>query len=389
MQDKKFVYLDNAATTPMSDAVIEKMTEIYKNNYGNASAIYDKGRESKKILDEARENVAKALNCEAREVYFTGCGTESDNWAIKGFLKANPKKGKHIITTKIEHHAILHTCDALEKEGYTVTYLNVDEYGLVSPEDLKQAIKPDTAIISVMYANNEVGTIEPIKELAEIAHENGICFHTDAVQAVGSEKIDFKELGVDMLSLSGHKFHGPKGVGALIIKKGTRIVPYLDGGAQERKMRGGTENIAGIAGLAVALTEALCDIDKKQSLLKEKREYLKKRIEEEIPYIKFNGHPEKRLNNNINFCFEFIEGESLLLLLDMNGICASSGSACTSGSLDPSHVLLAMGIPHEIAHGSLRLTLSYETTVEELDYTVDRLKEIVERLRQMSPLYNA
>jgi len=388
MQDKKFVYLDNAATTPMSEAVVYKMTDIYKNNYGNASAIYNIGRESKKILDEAREKVANALDCEAREVYFTGCGTEADNWAIKGFLKANPQKGKHIITTQIEHHAILHTCEALEKEGYTVTYLPVDSNGLVNPEDLKSAIQSDTAIISIMYANNEVGTIEPIAELAKIAKENNICFHTDAVQAVGSEKISFKDLGIDMLSLSAHKFHGPKGVGALIIKKGTRIVPYMDGGAQERKMRGGTENIAGIAGLAVALTEALENIEEKQARLKEKREYLKKRIEDEIPYIKFNGHPEKRLNNNINFCFEFIEGESLLLLLDMNGICASSGSACTSGSLDPSHVLLAMGIPHEIAHGSLRLTLSYETTKDELDYTVDKLKEIVERLRQMSPLYN-
>lgn len=388
MQEKRFVYLDNAATTPMSESVISRMTEIYKNNYGNASAIYKIGRESKVILDEARESVAKSLGCDVREVYFTGCGTESDNWAIKGFVKANPKKGKNIITTKIEHHAILHTCAALEKEGYTVTYLDVDEFGLVNPDDLEKAITPETALISIMYANNEVGTIEPIKELCEIAHAHGITFHTDAVQAVGSEKINFHELGADMMSLSAHKFHGPKGVGALIVKKGTKLVPYLDGGAQERKMRGGTENIAGIAGLAVALAEAVTDIDKKQSALREKRDYLIKRIKETIPYIKFNGHPEKRLNNNVNFCFEFIEGESLLLLLDMNGICASSGSACTSGSLDPSHVLLAMGIPHEIAHGSLRLTLSTETTKEDIDYTVEKLDAIVKRLRAMSPLYN-
>ena len=389
MQEKRFVYLDNAATTPMSDAVTDKMTEIYRNNYGNASAIYKIGRESKVILDEARQTVADALDCDVREVYFTGCGTEADNWALKGFIKANPKKGNHIITTKIEHHAILHTCQALEKEGYKVTYLDVDEYGLVDPDSLEKAITPETALISIMYANNEVGTIEPIKELAEIAHKHGITFHTDAVQAVGSEKISFKELGVDMLSLSAHKFHGPKGVGALIVKKGTKLIPFMDGGAQERKMRGGTENIAGVAGLAVALSQALENIDEKQADLKAKRDYLKKRIEEEIPHIKFNGHPEKRLNNNVNFCFEYIEGESLLLLLDMNGICASSGSACTSGSLDPSHVLLAMGIPHEIAHGSLRLTLSTETTVEDIDYTVEKLTEIVKRLRAMSPLYNA
>lgn len=388
MQEKKFVYLDNAATTPMSEAVIEKMSEIYRNNYGNASAIYEVGRESKKLLDEARETVAECLDCDIKEVYFTGCGTEADNWAVKGYAKANIQKGKHIITSQIEHHAILHTCEALEKEGWEITYLPVDEFGLVSPDDLKNAIRHDTVLISIMYANNEVGTIEPVFELAKIAHEHKIAFHTDAVQAVGSEKISFKDLGVDMLSLSAHKFHGPKGMGALIVKKGTKILPFMDGGAQERKMRGGTENIAGIVGLAVALKEALTDIDKKQTLLKEKRDYLKSRIEKEIPYIKFNGHPEKRLNNNINFCFEFIEGESLLLLLDLNGICASSGSACTSGSLDPSHVLLAMGIPHEIAHGSLRLTLSTETTTDELDYTVDKLKQIVDRLRQMSPLYN-
>lgn len=388
MSEKRFVYLDNAATTPMTAGVIEKMNEVYLKNYGNASSIYSVGRESKAVIDNSRKTIAECLNCEVNEIYFTGCGTEADNWALKGYAKANKNKGNHIITTKIEHHAILHSCKVLEKEGFEVTYLDVDEYGLISLENLKNAIKPETILISVMYANNEVGTIQPIKEACRIAHENNVCFHTDAVQAVGAEKIDFKDLGVDMLSLSGHKFHGPKGIGALIVKKGTKITPYMDGGAQERKMRGGTENIGGIAGMAEALKESVCDIDKKQSDLKEKREYLKKLIIENIPDVKYNGHSELRLNNNVNFCFKYIEGESLLLLLDFNGICASSGSACTSGSLDPSHVLLAMGLPHEIAHGSLRLTLSSEITKEDIDYTVDKLKEIVHKLRLMSPLYD-
>lgn len=385
--NRRFVYLDNAATTPMTEKVINKMNEVYRMNYGNPSSIYSVGKQSKAIIDEARKTIAGCLNCDEKEVYFTGSGTEADNWALKGFLKANSKKGKHIITTKIEHHAILHSCEALEKEGYDVTYLDVDEYGLINLDDLRDKIRDDTALVSIMYANNEVGTIQPIKEACEIAHEKGICFHTDAVQAVGAEKIDFKELGVDMLSLSGHKFHGPKGIGALVVKKGTKIVPFMDGGAQENKKRGGTENIGGIAGMAAALKEALTDIDKKQAEMKEKREYLKKLIEEKIPNIKYNGHPEKRLNNNVNFCFEFIEGESLLLWLDFNGICASSGSACTSGSLDPSHVLLAMGLPHEIAHGSLRLTLSSDITEEDIEYTADKLSEIVHKLRLMSPLY--
>lgn len=386
MTDKRFVYLDNAATTPMSEKVVEDMVNVYKNYYGNASSVYSVGRESKDVIVKAREDIAKCLNCEVNEVFFTGCGTEADNWALKGFALANKKKGNHIITTKIEHHAILHSCQALEREGFDVTYLDVDEYGMINIQDLKNAIKPETILISVMYANNEVGTIQPIKEACKIAHDNKITFHTDAVQAVGAEKIDFKDLGVDMLSLSGHKFHGPKGIGALIVKKGTRIFPYMDGGAQERKMRGGTENIGGIVGMATALSQACENMEEKQAKLKENREYLKKLIEEKIPDIKYNGHPEKRLNNNVNFCFRYIEGESLLLWLDLNGICASSGSACTSGSLDPSHVLLAMGIPHEIAHGSLRLTLSTETTKEDIDYTVDKLVEIVEKLRAMSPL---
>ncbi len=386
--NRRFVYLDNAATTPMSEKVIEKISEVYRNNYGNPSSIYSVGKDSKTVIDEARKTMAECLNCDEKEVYFTGCGTEADNWALKGYVKLNSKKGKHIITTKIEHHAILHSCEALEKEGYEVTYLNVDEYGLINLDELKNALRDDTVLVSVMYANNEVGTIQPIKEACEIVHEKGICFHTDAVQAVGAEKIDFKALGVDMLSLSAHKFHGPKGVGALIVKKGTRIAPFMDGGAQENKKRGGTENIGGIAGMAVALKEAMEDIDEKQRDIKEKRDYLKSLIEKKIPYIKYNGHPEKRLNNNVNFCFEFIEGESLLLWLDFNGICASSGSACTSGSLDPSHVLLAMGLPHEIAHGSLRLTLSSDITKEDIEYTADKLAETVHKLRLMSPLYD-
>lgn len=386
MTEKKFVYLDNAATTPMSDAVVEKMSEVYKKYYGNASSVYSVGHESNEVITSARESISECLNCDANEVFFTGCGTEADNWALKGYAYANRKKGNHIITTKIEHHAILHSCEALEREGFEVTYLCVDEYGMIDLDELKKAIKPETILISVMYANNEVGTIQPIKEACEIAHENKIAFHTDAVQAVGAEKIDFKALGVDMLSLSGHKFHGPKGIGALIIKKGTRIYPYMDGGAQERKMRGGTENIGGIVGMAVALKEATDNMEKRQAIIKQNRDYLKNEIEKRIPDIKYNGHPEKRLNNNANFCFRYIEGESLLLWLDLNGICASSGSACTSGSLDPSHVLLAMGLPHEIAHGSLRLTISSDTTKEDIDYTVDKLAQTVEKLRAMSPL---
>jgi len=387
-KNRRFVYLDNAATTPMTQNVIDKMNEVYRTNYGNPSSIYSVGKESKSAIDDARKTIAECLNCETNEVYFTGCGTEADNWALKGYVKANSKKGKHIITTKIEHHAILHSCEALEKDGCEITYLNVDKYGLIDLSELENAIREDTVLVSVMYANNEVGTIQPIKEACEIAHKKGVCFHTDAVQAVGAEKIDFKELGVDMLSLSGHKFHGPKGIGALIVKKGTRIAPFMDGGAQENKKRGGTENIGGIVGMAAALKESLTDISKKQAEMKEKREYLKELIEKKIPNVKYNGHPEKRLNNNVNFCFEFIEGESLLLWLDFNGICASSGSACTSGSLDPSHVLLAMGLPHEIAHGSLRLTLSSDITKEDIEYTADKLCEIVHKLRLMSPLYS-
>ncbi len=385
---KKVIYLDNAATTPMAPEVIDAMAEVMKNTYGNASSVYSVGRAAKAILEQARESVAKSLNCLASEVYFTGCGSEADNWAIKGYAMANKAKGNHIITTKIEHHAVLHPCEYLEKNGFEVTYLPVDETGLVSLEDVKNAIKENTILISVMYANNEVGTIEPIEEIAKIAKEHGICMHTDAVQAVGAEPIDFKALGVDMLSLSAHKFNGPKGVGALIIRKGLRIAPFMHGGAQERSKRAGTENLAGIVGLSKALELAVSNLADKQPKIRAMRDYLISEIEKNIPYIQFNGHREKRLSNNVNFCFRYIEGESLLLMLDINGICASSGSACTSGSLDPSHVLLALGLPHEIAHGSLRLTLSAQTTKEEIDDTVSALKEIVHRLRLMSPIYD-
>ena len=382
------IYLDHAATTPMHPEVIETMAEVMKHTYGNASSVYHVGQDAKVLLEEARSSVAKSLNCLPNEVYFTGCGSEADNWAIKGYAMANRKKGNHIITTKIEHHAVLHPCEYLEKNGFEVTYLPVDETGLVSLDDVKNAIKDTTILISVMYANNEVGTIEPIAEIAKIAKEKGICMHTDAVQAVGAEAIDFGALGVDMLSLSAHKFGGPKGVGALLVRKGVRIDPFMHGGAQERSKRAGTENLAGIVGLAKALEISVANLSEKQANIKEMRDYLISEIEHNIPYIKFNGHREQRLANNVNFCFRYIEGESLLLMLDINGICASSGSACTSGSLDPSHVLLALGLPHEIAHGSLRLTLSAKTTKEELDFTVSKLQEIVHRLRLMSPIYD-
>lgn len=387
-QPEKIIYLDHAATTPMHPQVAEAMAEVMQHTYGNASSVYSVGRTAKAMLEEARASVAKSLNCLPQEVYFTGCGSEADNWAIKGYAMANRKKGNHIITTKIEHHAVLHPCEYLEKNGFEVTYLPVDEAGLVSLEDVKNAIKENTILISVMYANNEVGTIEPIADIAKIAKEKGVCMHTDAVQAVGAEPIDFAALGVDMLSLSAHKFNGPKGVGALIVRKGLRLDPFMHGGAQERSKRAGTENLAGIVGLAKALELAVSNLPEKQAKIKAMRDYLICEIENNIPYIKFNGHREKRLSNNVNFCFRYIEGESLLLMMDINGICASSGSACTSGSLDPSHVLLALGLPHEIAHGSLRLTLSAQTTKEEIDYTVSKLKEIVHRLRLMSPIYD-
>ena len=382
------VYMDNGATTRVTEPVFEAMKPYFCEVYGNPSSVHSFGRESRHVVEEAREQVAKALNAEPREIYFTGCGTESDNWAVRGAAYANIKKGKHIITTAIEHHAILHTCEQLEKEGFEVTYLPVDEYGLVTAAQLEAAIRPDTVLVSVMMANNEIGTIEPIAELAAVCKAHNVLFHTDAVQAIGSVEIDVKAMGIDMLSLSGHKFHAPKGIGALYVRKGVRLQHLINGGAQERGQRAGTENLASIVGIGKAIKIATGNIEKHNQQLSAIRDHMIQRILTEIPYTRLNGHPEKRLPGNVNVCFRFIEGEALLLSLDIKGIAASSGSACTSGSLDPSHVLLAIGLPHEIAHGSLRLTISEETTMEEADYVVDSLVEIVARLRAMSPLYD-
>ena len=339
-------------------------------------------------MDAAREQVARAINADVNEIYFTGCGTESDNWAVRGAAYENVKKGRHIITTAIEHHAILHTCAQLEKEGFEVTYLPVDEYGFVTPEQLEAAIRPDTTLVSIMTANNEIGTIEPIAELAAVCKKRGVLFHTDAVQAIGSVKIDVKAMQIDMLSMSGHKFHAPKGIGVLYIRKGVRLQQFMNGGAQERNRRAGTENLASIVGIGKAIELATADIDGHNAQLSAIRDHMIERILKEIPYCRLNGDPKTRLPGNVNVCFRFIEGESLLMLLDAKGIAGSSGSACTSGSLDPSHVLLAIGLPHEIAHDSLRLSLSEENTMEEADYVVDSLVEIVSRLRSMSPLYD-
>jgi cysteine desulfurase len=381
------IYLDNAATTKTAPEVVDAMLPYFTENYGNASTVYALGNESKKAITAARETIAKSLGANTEEIYFTAGGSESDNWALKATAEAYTSKGKHIITTKIEHHAILHTCEYLEKRGYEVTYLNVDKNGLVDLEELKAAIRPDTILISVMFANNEIGTIEPIKEIGEIAKANGILFHTDAVQAFGQLPINVDELNIDMLSASGHKLNGPKGIGFLYIRKGVKIRSFVHGGAQERNRRAGTENVPGIVGLGVAVERAMRIMDKKTRTETELRDYLISRILKEIPYSWLNGDPVKRLPNNANLSFSYIEGESMLIMLDMKGICASSGSACTSGSLDPSHVLLAIGLKHEEAHGSLRLTLSEETTKEDIDTVVDELKKIVARLRDMSPLY--
>ncbi len=385
----KNIYFDHAATTYVKKEVLNEMLPYFTENYGNASSVYTIGQKSKAALNTAREKVAACLGCESSEIYFTASGSEADNWAIKGAARLNKEKGNHIITTSIEHHAVLHTCKALEKDGFEVTYLPVDEYGKVSAEDVKNAIKDTTVLITVMFANNEIGTIEPIAEIAAVAREKGILMHTDAVQAAGAIPIDVKELGVDMLSLSAHKFNGPKGVGALYVRKGVRIENLIEGGAQEKGKRAGTENLAGIVGLASALEIANNSMTEKSAKLIEMRDYIIDNIEKSIPYCRLNGHRTDRLPNNVNFSFEFIEGESLLLWLDINGIAASSGSACTSGSLDPSHVLLGIGLKHEIAHGSLRITLGEENTYEEIDYMLAKLCEIVEKLRQMSPLYEA
>ena len=384
---KEFVYLDNAATTKVRPEVVEAMLPYFTEIYGNASAVYDFGQKCKLAMEDARETIAASIGTKAANIYFTAGGSESDNWALKGVAEAYGDKGKHIITTKIEHHAILHTCAYLEQQGYEVTYLDVDADGLVSPEALRQAIRPDTILISVMFANNEIGTIEPIAELGEIAHEHGIIFHTDAVQAYTQVPIDVEKMHIDLLSASGHKLNGPKGIGFLYIRQGLKLKSFIHGGAQERKRRAGTENVPGIVGLGKAVEIAMETMEERTAKESALRDYLIARIEEEIPFAKLNGHRVKRLPNNVNFCFRFIEGESMLIMLDMAGICGSSGSACTSGSLDPSHVLLAIGLPHEIAHGSLRLTLGDENTKEQVDYVVDHLKEIVAKLRAMSPLY--
>ena len=363
------------------------MLPYFTEQYGNPSAIYSFASHNKDVVAEQRERIANALGAKSNEIYFTAGGSESDNWALKATAEAYQNKGKHIITTKIEHHAILHTAAYLEERGFEVTYLDVDEYGKVNPADVEAAIRPDTILISVMYANNEIGTIEPIKEIGEIAHKHGILFHTDAVQAFGQVPINVDECHIDMLSASGHKLNGPKGIGFLYIRKGVKIRSFVHGGAQERKRRAGTENIPGIVGLGVATKRAIATMQERTAKEIELRDYMIDRILKEIPYTRLNGHRIKRLPNNANFSFQFIEGESMLIMLDMDGICGSSGSACTSGSLDPSHVLLAIGLPHEIAHGSLRLTLSEEITKEDIDFVIEKLTKIIERLRSMSPLY--
>ena len=383
----KLIYLDNAATTQVYPEVLQEMLPYFSEVYSNPSAIYSFASESKKAVDKARTSVAGLINAKTDEIYFTGGGSESDNWALKATADAYASKGKHIITSTIEHHAILHTCAYLEKKGFEITYVNVDENGKVKLDELEAAIRPDTILISIMTANNEIGTIQPVREIGRIAHEHGVLFHTDAVQAFGHIPIDVDEMNIDMLSASGHKINGPKGIGVMYIRKGVKIRSFVHGGAQERKRRAGTENVPGIVGIGTATKRAIATMEERTAKEREMRDYLIKRVMEEIPYTKLNGHPTDRLPNNANFCFRFIEGESMLIRLDMAGICGSSGSACTSGSLDPSHVLLAIGLPHEIAHGSLRLTLNEEITKEDIDYVVDQLKTIVSDLRGMSPLY--
>jgi cysteine desulfurase len=383
----RYIYMDNAATTRVKQEVLDEMLPYFTENYGNPSSIYTLGSKSKNAIEIARERVAKAINAEPKEIYFTAGGSEADNWAIKGVAFANRNKGNHIITSKIEHHAVLHTCEYLEKQGFKVTYLDVDEYGVVDLDQLKNSITEDTILITIMFANNEIGTIQPIKEIGQIAKEHGIYFHTDAVQAVGHVKIDVDELNIDLLSMAAHKFYGPKGVGALYVRKGVKIDPLIAGGGQERNRRAGTENVPGIVGMGKAIELAYEHLEENNERLIKLRDRLIKKVFENIDHVRLNGHPTKRLPGNANFCFEYIEGESMLLSLDMEGIAASSGSACTSGSLDPSHVLLAIGLPHEIAHGSLRLSLGDFNTEEEVDYVVEKLTEIVARLRAMSPLY--
>lgn len=385
---EKMIYLDNAATTKTAPEVVQAMLPYFTELYGNPSSVYDFAGKSKEGVTNARTQIAEVLGARKEDIYFTAGGSEADNWALKAAFEAYSNKGNHIITTKIEHHAILHTCEYLEKtRGAKITYLDVDENGIVKLDELEKAITPETILISIMFANNEIGTIQPVKEIGLIAREHGILFHTDAVQAFGQVPINVDELNIDMLSSSGHKINGPKGIGFLYIRKGVKIRSFVHGGAQERKRRAGTENVPGIIGYGAAAKRANDTMKERTEEEIRLRDYMIERITTEIPYVKLNGDPVKRLPNNVNVSFQFIEGESLLLMLDSYGICASSGSACTSGSLDPSHVLLAIGLPHEIAHGSLRLTLSEETTKEDIDFTVDKLKAIVQNLRNMSPLY--
>ncbi|MCI6551941.1 MAG: cysteine desulfurase NifS [Lachnospiraceae bacterium] len=384
---KELIYLDNAATTRTAPEAVEAMLPYFTESYGNPSSIYSAGESAREAVSSARELIASTLGAKSNEIYFTGGGSEADNWALIATAEAYACKGKHIITSAIEHHAVLHTCQYLEKKGYEVTYIGVDENGIIKLEELEKAIRPDTILISVMFANNEIGTIQPIREIGALAKAHGVLFHTDAVQAYAHMPIRVDEMNISMLSASGHKFNGPKGIGFLYIRTGIRIRSFIHGGQQERGRRAGTENVTGIVGMARAAQLAFDRLEERERKEKELRDYLIRRISEEVPYCRLNGDREKRLSNNVNFSFRFIEGESLLIMLDMKGICASSGSACTSGSLDPSHVLLAIGLPHEIAHGSLRLTVSEENTLEEMEKTAESVKEIVEKLRSMSPLY--
>lgn len=384
---EKKIYLDHAATTSTRPSVVDAILPYFTEEFGNPSSIYEFAQNAKQAIDESRQIIADAIHAEAAEVFFVSGGTEADNWAISGVVENYAKKGNHIITTKMEHHAVLHTCEYLEKKGCEVTYLDVDADGLISLDDLEKAIKENTVLITIMFANNEIGTIQPIKEIGAIAKKHKVLFHTDAVQAFTHVPIDVSDMNIDLMSMSGHKIYGPKGVGALYIRKGVRMKAFIHGGAQERRRRGGTENVPAIVGFGKAVEEAMALMKSEVVREVELRDYFIKKVLETVPYVKLNGHPIKRLPNNVNLSFEFIEGESLLIMLDMKNVCASSGSACTSGSLDPSHVLLAIGLPHEIAHGSLRITLGEKTSREELDYVADALVTIVKRLRDMSPVY--
>lgn len=381
------IYMDNAATTRMSERAFEAMRPFFMEQYANAAGTYSFANASKEAVEKARSQIARIIGAKPAEIFFTSGGTESDNWALKGVAQAYAAKGRHIIISAIEHHAILHSAQALEKQGWEVTVMPVDETGKVSAEAIDAAIRPDTVLVSIMAANNEIGTIEPLAAIGEVCQKHGVLFHTDAVQAFAHIPLDVEAMHIDLLSASGHKFHGPKGVGFLYVRKGVKLVPFMDGGAQEKKRRAGTTNVAGIVGMGVAAEEAAANMQENMAKVSAIRDHIIARIEKEIPYCRLNGHRTERLPGNVNFCFRFIEGESMLMLLDANGICASSGSACTSGSLDPSHVLLAIGLPHEIAHGSLRMSLSEATTMEEADKAVDALLEIIPRLRSMSPLY--